>query len=207
MLRFGNITEIDAAKGLARVSFDEDGIVSDWLPIAVKGSKENKHESWYDVGDFVACMMDNNIEDGVVLGAIYDENNTPPVGNKDVEAKTFSDGTVIKYDRSSSTLTIECTGDVNVSCVNANVTASTKVTIDSPDSEFTGDVSVQGQLSASTLSSSGDVQANGEIKSDGAVKAGGQVVALDGTPAAVHLTTHNHPTAPTGPISPPTPGS
>jgi phage baseplate assembly protein V len=201
MLRFGNVTEIDATKGLARVSFDEDGIVSDWLPIAVKGSKANKHESWFDVGDFVACLMDKNIEDGVILGAIYDENNAPPVGNKDVESTTFSDGTLIKYDRSSSTLTIECVGDVNVNCVNANVTASTKVTIDSPESEFTGDVSVQGELSANGVQSSGDVSASGQVS------AGGQVTALDGTPAAVHLTTHMHPTAAPGPPSPPTPGT
>lgn len=201
MLRFGNVTEIDATKGLARVSFDEDGIVSDWLPIAVKGSKANKHESWFDVGDFVACLMDKNIEDGVILGAIYDENNTPPVGNKDVESTTFSDGTLIKYDRANSKLIIECVGDVNVNCVNANVTASTKVTIDSPESEFTGDVNIQGAVSANGVQSSGDIQA------DGAVEAGGQVVALSGTPLSVSLATHNHPTAPPGPITPPTPGS
>lgn len=206
MIRFGNITEIDAAKGRARVHFEEDDLVSDWLPMAVKSSKSNKHESWYDVGDFVACMMDQHSEDGVIVGAIYDDNNIPPIGNPDVEAKTFSDGTVIKYDRSSSTLTIECVGEVTVQCTNATVQAD-QVTIDAPQSEFTGDVSVQGQLSAAGLTSSGDVQASGDIQSDGAVKAGGQVTALFGTPAQVRLSTHNHPTAPTGPISPPTPGS
>jgi phage baseplate assembly protein V len=200
MIRFGNITEIDAAKGRARVHFEEDDLVSDWLPMAVKSSKANKHESWYDVGDFVACMMDQHTEDGVIVGAIYDDNNTPPIGNKDVEAKTFSDGTVIKYDRSSSTLTIECVGEVTVQCTNATVQAD-QVTIDAPQSEFTGDVSVQGQLSAAGLSSSGD------IESDGAMKAGGQVTALFGTPAQVRLSTHNHPTAAPGPISPPTPGT
>lgn len=206
MIRFGNITEIDPAKGRARVHFEEDDLVSDWLPMAVKSSKANKHESWYDVGDFVACMMDQHAEDGVIVGAIYDDNNTPPIGNKDVESTTFSDGTVIKYDRSSSTLTIECVGEVTVQCTNATVQAD-QVTIDTPTAQFTGDVSVQGELSANGLTSSGDVQATGDIQSNGAMKAGGQVVALDGTPAAVHLTTHNHPTAPTGPISPPTPGS
>jgi len=206
MIRFGNITEIDATKGRARVHFEEDDLVSDWLPMTVKSSKANKHESWYDVGDFVACMMDQHTEDGVIVGAIYDDNNTPPIGNKDVEAKTFSDGTVIKYDRSSSTLTIECVGEVTVQCTNATVQAD-QVTIDTPTAEFTGDVSVQGELSANGLTSSGGVQATGDIEANGEMKAGGQVTALSGTPAQVRLTTHNHPTAPTGPISPPTPGS
>lgn len=107
MLRFGNITEIDAEKGRARVHFEEDDIVSDWLPMVVKSSRDNKHESWYDVGDFVSCLMDKNVEDGVIIGAIYDDNNLPPIGNKDIEAKTFSDGTVVQYDRSSHTYSIE----------------------------------------------------------------------------------------------------
>lgn len=182
MLRFGNITEIDAAKGRARVHFEEDDIVSDWLPMVVKSSRENKHESWYDVGDFVACMMDKNVEDGVIVGAIYDDNNAPPIGNKDVEAKTFSDGTVIKYDRSSSTLTVECVGDVSVQCVNATVSASGQVTVDTPTATFTGDVNIDGGLSASgNIQTQGGIDATGEIHSDTQVSAG-----------LVGLTTHKH---------------
>jgi phage baseplate assembly protein V len=197
MLRFGNITEIDAAKGRARVHFEEDGIVSDWLPMVVKSSQQNKHESWYDVGDFVACMMDEHIEDGVIVGAIYDDNNAPPIGNKDVEAKTFSDGTVIKYDRSSSTLTVECVGDVIIQCVNASVTASGQVTVDTPTATFTGDVNIQGGVSAT-----------GNIETQGSVEAIGDVVANNVTPlTAVHLITHMHPTAAPGSPSPPTPGT
>lgn len=201
MIRYGSISELDPVKGVARVKFEEDDIVSDWLRISVPNTSANKDESWYDVGEHVWCMMDENAESGIIAGSYYHESNTPPVGNKDKRAITFSDGTKIIYDRSSSTLTIECVGDVTVQCVNANVTASSKVTVDTPTAEFTGDVSVQGSVSANGLTSSGEVQATG------AVKAGGQVIALNGTPGAVRLSTHNHPTAPSGPVSPPTPGT
>jgi phage baseplate assembly protein V len=207
MLRYGHITELDATKGMAKVMFDEDNIVSDWLQIVVRNSISNKSESWFDVNEFVCVMMDKHDEEGVILGAVYHEGNTPPIGDKDTVGVTFPDGTVIKYNRSDSKFTIECVGEVNVSCTKANVTASDSVNMDTPSAQFTGDVSVQGTLSASGLTSSGDVEASGDIKADGSMKALGQVEALSGTPLVVHLSTHNHPTAPTGPISPPTPGT
>lgn len=196
MLRYGHITELDATKGMAKVMFDEDNIVSDWLQIVVRNSISNKSESWFDVNEFVCVMMDKHDEEGVILGAVYHEGNTPPIGDKDTVGVTFPDGTVIKYNRSDSKFTIECVGEVNVSCVGATVTASDSVRIDTPTAEFTGDVNIIGGLSAT-----------GSISTQGNVEALGQVEALSGTPAVVHLSTHNHPTAPTGPISSPTPGS
>ena len=38
MLKFGIISNIDLAKGLAKVFFEEDGIDSDWLQISVMKS-------------------------------------------------------------------------------------------------------------------------------------------------------------------------
>lgn len=203
MIRYGHITELDASKGLARVKFDDDEIVSDWLQIVVRNSISNKQESWFDVNEFVACMMDEHAEEGVIIGALYDANNTPPIGDKDTVGVTFSDGAKVTYNRSTHTLTVDCTGDgsVVVNCKTATVTASESVTVDTPTAEFTGDVNVQGEINVNGITSSSDITANG------AIKASGQVEALSGTPAVVHLSTHNHPTAPPGPVTPPTPGT
>jgi phage baseplate assembly protein V len=187
MLRYGRISQIDPQKGMARVTFEEDGIVSDWLQLVVKNSLSNKYEFSYDTNEFVACLMDENAEEGVILGALYHEGNTPPVGNKDVASVTFSDGTVVKYDRSNSKLQIECVGDVEITCVKATVTASDSVTIDAPTTDFIGDVNIQG-----------DVSSTGNIDAIGDVKAGP-------TGVRVSLLTHVHPTAAPGPPSPPTP--
>lgn len=159
MLRYGRISEIDPQRGMARVTFDEDGIVSDWLQLVVKNSLSNKYEFSYDTNEFVACLMDENAEEGVILGALYHEGNTPPVGNKDIAAVTFSDGTVVKYDRKNSKLHIECVGDVEITCVKATVTASDSVTIDAPTTDFLGDVNIQGGVS-----SNGNIEAVGDVK-------------------------------------------
>lgn len=143
MLRYGHITELDASKGLAKVKFDEDNIVSDWLQIVVRNSISNKSESWFDVDEFVCVMMDKHDEEGIILGAVYHEGNTPPIGNKDTVGVTFPDGTVVKYNRSDSKFTIECVGEVNVTCTKAN---------------FTGDVTIDGALTVS-----GTVDATGQV--------------------------------------------
>ena len=42
MLRFGNISSIDAVNGLYKVTFDEDQLVSSSLPYLIKNSKGTK---------------------------------------------------------------------------------------------------------------------------------------------------------------------
>ncbi len=114
MLRFGKISAVDATKGLYQVTFDEDQLVSGWIFANQKNSKENKEESGFDIDEHVWCLMDEHCEYGVIGGAIYDENNLPEVGNNDVYYKKFSDGTFIKFDRSSKELSISCEGDLKI---------------------------------------------------------------------------------------------
>ncbi len=100
MIKFGNITERDADKCLVRVELDGDDIVTDWLPVMVSKSKEDKAYSLPDAGDHVVCLMDESCEAGVVLGSIYDEGNAPgSVKGADVSGIVYKDGTVIQYDR------------------------------------------------------------------------------------------------------------
>lgn len=114
MLRFGKITGIKADKAKYQVTFDEDALVSGWIPANVKNSKDNKEESGYDFNEHVSCLMDEHCEYGVILGAIYDEANLPEVGNADVWQKKFKDGSFIKFDRAAKKLTLSCEGDVEV---------------------------------------------------------------------------------------------
>lgn len=106
MLKFGNICDIDAAKGLARVQFDDDKITSSWLPILTKGSGGNKYTHAFDVNEHVACLMDEHAENGVIMGAIYSESEAPPVTSPDVVAVKFSDDASVQYDRSAHKLSV-----------------------------------------------------------------------------------------------------
>lgn len=185
MLRFGKISAFDPETGLAKVSFEEDGIVTDWIPVLKKNTLKNKHAHVMDVGEHVACMMDENAENGVVMGAINSKNEAPgAVKGADIEGVAFEDGTTVEYNRSTNELKINCMGDVKVICQNAIVEASAKVTIDTPEAEVTGNLTVGGSIDATgNMSSSGSIEATGDITSTA-----GDVVAT-----TISLQTHVHP--------------
>jgi phage baseplate assembly protein V len=139
VLRFGKITGVKPEAGLFQVTFDEDRLVSGWLFGAVRNSKGNKDECPFDMDEHVACLMDENCEQGVVMFAIYDRKNPPPIGNKDIRGTTYQDGSFVQYDRVSHKLTISCEGEVEViKSTNAGITASEKVSINAQEIEVNG---------------------------------------------------------------------
>jgi len=90
MIRFGKISEVNASAQLARVNLPDDGIVTDWLPYLVAGSKDDKYNKTIAVNELVALYLDENGEDGVIFGSIYDETNTAPSDGR--AGVTFEDG-------------------------------------------------------------------------------------------------------------------
>jgi phage baseplate assembly protein V len=103
MLRYGNISQINASKGLARVHFDDVDIVSGWLPIIVPRTNTDKQVDPMEEGEHVACLMDSRDENGVILGAIYSTQDIPPTdAGADTFIRKFADGTIIKYDRGAT---------------------------------------------------------------------------------------------------------
>ena len=59
-----------------------------------------------DVGEQVACLMDENAEDGVVLGAIYTTEDTPLNTSEQEAAANFEDGSFANIDKETQTLTL-----------------------------------------------------------------------------------------------------
>ena len=114
--RFGYISAYDPARHMARVRFPDKGdMVSGWLPVTVPNTKRNKDERPLDVDEHVFCvMMGNGLEAGAILGAVYDDTNKPPIGDQDVRATTYADGTRIKVDRKSGLVSVSAAGNVDV---------------------------------------------------------------------------------------------
>lgn len=106
MLKFGIISEVDASKGLARVNFDDDNIVSGWLPVSVQKGLNDKFFAMPDVNEHVWCVMDDNAENGVIGGSIYSAASQPAGGGADLVAVQFSDNNRVEYDRANHKLTI-----------------------------------------------------------------------------------------------------
>lgn len=209
MLKFGIISQIDAAKGLARVKFDDLGIVSNWLHVAVAISYKDQLQFPLFVNQHVYCHMDDQCERGVVAGAIYDEKNTPAGGDANVVQMKFENGLQFKYDRGAKKLSVTGTGDVeinttgkldatvtgdaNVSCLNAKITATVKCTIDAPIMEATGILKASAiQTTGPTGSPGLHIDENGNMTTTGDFTSTGTVQGAAVKEGAIQLGTHKH---------------
>lgn len=106
MLKFGVVTAVNPLTAKARVEFADDNILSYWLPILQKKTLKDKFYSIVDVGEQVACLMDENSEDGVILGSIYTNHDKVPGITKDQHIAKFEDGSFIEYNKENQMLTI-----------------------------------------------------------------------------------------------------
>lgn len=171
-----------ARPGFAQVRFpDLDDMVSAWLPLIVKKTLKDKECYSLDIGEQVACVLDENFESGVVLGAVYSDADAPPVESTDKLRFQFFDGGSFEYDRSSGTLSIVTTGPVNVtSAGHVTVSSPIGITLDAPITTCTGDLLVKNKLTyeggmAGSIGKGvaavieGGVQVNGDIKASGKI--------------------------------------
>ena len=106
MLRFGTVTSINPLTARARVQFAEDGMNSYWLAVLQNKTFKDKFYSMPAVGEQVACLMDQNSEDGVILGAIYTTEDTPIIETEKQVSANFEDGTFANVDKETQTLTL-----------------------------------------------------------------------------------------------------
>lgn len=207
MLRFGNISAIDPAKGYARVTFIDDNVVSDWLQVVTLGSLQNKYSHTFDINEQVACLMDENLEDGVILGAIFSDSIAPDGANKDVVRVKFPDNSSIEYNRDTheynidikgkinitaeSDVTITSEADVNITAVNLTAEISGQATINAPTVSITGATTVTGALTVTGAISAGSIASSGAITATD-VTASGNVVGAEVSVGAINLSTHKH---------------
>lgn len=105
-LKYGVVSEVK--KGFVRVSFEEDEIVSDWLPVLVRRSKSEK-ESWQlEINEHVVCLTDQHCDEGVCLGAIPNDQDAPDPGEAKGKFRIlFSDGSLIEYDKTTHKLSLQ----------------------------------------------------------------------------------------------------
>jgi len=196
MFKTGVVTEVSTAKCAARVQFpDNDGVVSFWLPVLQHKSLRDKHYFVPDVNEHVACLLDDNGEAGVILGAIYSDADTPPVDSADKHHVTFEDGTVLEYDRAHHKLTADVKGDIDIKATgkcDATIAGNTTVqcqspvllksavsiTIQAPSLNFSGNSPATGDFEGN-LTIRGNLEVQGNIHATGNVADGTRSMAGD----------------------------
>ena len=147
-MQTGTVSAVDTDGVKARVRLPEcDNMRTNWLDVLQRNTQNNKDYWLPDVGEQVKVLLDENGEDGVILGAVYSDVDKPPFSDKSVRGTKFSDGAEFSYNREKHTLTIrggieymviECSADVMVK--------TQKAKIDAQQTEVTGDLLVRGKL-------------------------------------------------------------
>lgn len=112
LIKIGEVSSVDYAKGTARVVFDDDdSIVSNDLPVLQTNTLQNKDHAMPDIGEDVVCLfLPSGNEEGFILGAVYAGEVQPAETSKDIRSVTFLDGTEIKYDRAAHLLSVKIDG-------------------------------------------------------------------------------------------------
>lgn len=108
----GVVSAVDP-EGTARVRFAElDDLESAFIPVGQRKTHRDQDYWMPDVGEHVACLMDQYAEDGVIICSIYSKADKPPVKNLDKRHVRFADGTTVEYDRASGEMAVHCVGKI-----------------------------------------------------------------------------------------------
>lgn len=143
-LRVGIVKEVLPDKGKAIVTFPQyDDQDSYELSVLQANTLKNKHFHMPEVDEQVYVLMDEDAEDGCILGAIYSEADPPSQTEADVYAMEFEDKTAIKYDRKAHLMTVKMADETELSYDGENHALKIKVTSGgSVEIEAEGPVSV-----------------------------------------------------------------
>ncbi len=88
------------------MNFGDDDSTSFWLPILQTKTMKDKFYSIPDIGEQVACLMDENSEDGVILGSIYSTEDVPVVTSEKQISLNLENNAQINIDKETNTLTV-----------------------------------------------------------------------------------------------------
>nr|SAY44559.1 Phage-related baseplate assembly protein [Serratia marcescens] len=182
----GTVSAVDEKIVRVRVRLPEyDNLRTAWIEVLQRNTQNNKDYWLPDIGEQVKVLLDPQGDDGLVLGAVYSDVDKPTIASRDKRRVDFADGTFVEYDRKANamaiggaikTLDIATQASVVITTQTATVKASTSVTLDTPETIATGNLTVQKKLtylggmagsggSGAAATITGDVKATGDITS------------------------------------------
>lgn len=143
VVRIGTIKQLDLANARAKVSVA--GCTTDWLPWGTNRAGKRRDWSPPVIGEQVVLFAPyGDLGQAVIGPSIFQEDHAAPAASADQETTVYPDGTTVDYNSASNTLTITVAGSGNViiNCKVATVKAETSVTLDTPDTFCTGNLTV-----------------------------------------------------------------
>lgn len=117
----GIVVNVYEDRGTVRVKrMENDEVISAELKVIFRGSLKNKAYSMPALEEQVVCIFpDVKGSKGFVLGAVYNDEDEPPIKNKKKHYLHFEDGAQMEYDTETHVLTIKSENvivDGNITC-------------------------------------------------------------------------------------------
>lgn len=143
MIRVGNIRAVDVENARVRVAFG--GCVSDWLPWGTSRAGNRRDWTAPNVGEQVMVFSPFGDPTQAVVGpSIFQDDFNAPASSADQDTTVYPDGTTVDYNSATNTLTIDVAGNANIiiNCKVATVHAENSVTLDTPETTVTGNLTV-----------------------------------------------------------------
>lgn len=158
-LQFGTVAEIDDKKHAVRVVLPAlENLQTDWLPVIALGAGGNQFYCLPDVGALVVCLLDARGENGVCLGAIYNDSDPVPATSRDLHVLQYSNGTRIQHNRKTGDVLIKTSGVVTM---DADCVVKKTLTVNGLLTYTAGMAGSGGGASAATIT--GSLKATGDI--------------------------------------------
>lgn len=166
IIRVGNVDSINAENGTVRVRFpDRDDKVSKELKVIYHKTHQDKFYFMPEINEIVLCVfLPGTQEEGFVLGAFYNQEDTVPVSDPNKKAWYFSDGGIIEYDKASGILLINAVSKVEITAPEVEISAG-NITLN-------GNVSIAENLEVSGSTKLKSVEAE-SVDAKSGVKKGG----------------------------------
>lgn len=190
IIRIGVVAEVDTTLGLCRVQSGE--LVTDWLHWFT--SRAGSSRTWWapSVGEQVLLLsLGGELDTGFVLPGIYSDDFPSPSASPQAYHVSFSDGAVLEYEPETGALTVSGIQTADISAAtsicatapNVTVTASSKITLDTPEVVCTNklttgslEVKKSGAMKGNIAHSGGAFISNGvqvDTHTHGGVQTGG----------------------------------
>ena len=178
LLRIGTVAEIKGDS--CRVKTGE--LLTQFRPFFTRRAGTAKTSWRPTVGEQVMLLsLSGDLTNAYILPALYSDENPEPDDNNNRERTVYPDGAVIEYDPDTSALTVK-------GIKTATVQASERVTIDCPNSVFTGNVLVKKKLTVEQ-----GAKVDGAIEHKGKLtNSGGMVITGGANIDGIEFGTHKH---------------
>ena len=140
----GKITAIDEKMPRVKIEVEEyDNITTGWLFIPQQCTVKDKSYNTMALNTLVAAVCTDDLQDGCVIGALYNDEDICIISDEDKKYIFFEDGTKIMYDKKENDLIIDAIKSINLKAVQTS---------------FTTDLKIKGNLDVD-----GNITSNGDI--------------------------------------------